>query len=164
MIRKDAASLKANKAVMENKKRCPVCESVETEYPFQRIGNGSASEAIRFSIRNSNLVRNDPSETMLYQTEMHVANALALLRETISAAPNTAIEAKNEMQIDARVRVEKNFAKIIVHLQFATDCASGFPDLHSFLLDAERRFEQEGIFPDLNTFYEHLKKEFAEGI
>ena len=53
---------------------------------------------------------------MLYQTEMHVANALALLCETISAAPNTAIEAKNEMQTDARIKVEKNFAKIVVHL------------------------------------------------
>ena len=116
MIRKDAAFLKANKTVMENKKRCPVCGSVDTGSPFQKTGNGSASEAIRFSIRNSNLVRNDPSEAMLYQTEMHVANALALLCETISAAPNTAIEAKNEMQTDARIKVEKNFAKIVVHL------------------------------------------------
>lgn len=164
MIRKDASFLKVNETVMENKKRCTVCGSVETEYPFQKIGNGSAPEAIRFSIRNSNLVRNDPSEAMLYQAEMHVANALALLCETISAAPNTAIEAKNEMQTDARIKVEKNFAKIVVHLQFATDCASGFPDLHAFLLGAEQRFEQEGIFPDLKAFYEHLKKEFAEGV
>ena len=164
MIRKDAAFLKANEAVRKNEKRCPTCGSVEAGYPFQRIGRVAASEAIRFSVRNSNLVRNDPSEAMLYQTEMHVANALALLCETISAAPNTAIEAKNEMQTDARIKVEKNFAKIVVHLQFATDCASGFPDLHAFLLGAEQRFEQEGIFPDLKAFYEHLKKEFAEGV
>jgi len=122
-----------------------------------RFGEGDF-DLIRDVVRENNLVRNDATAGMLHGVEMHIANALTLLKELASATSATAIEARTELQSDARIKGEKNLIKILYHLQFATDCASGFPALHAFLLKAERVFEAEGVFPDLGKFTALLKE------
>lgn len=122
-----------------------------------RFGEGNF-ELIRDVVRENNLIRNDATAGMLHGVEMHIANALTLLKELASATSATAIEARSELQSDARIKGEKNLIKILFHLQFATDCASGFPALHAFLLKAERVFEAEGVFPDLSKFTALMKE------
>lgn len=158
MIRRDIQKSTSFTAELKRSvKRCPDCGAVAEGRHFHGFGRGGA-EAIRYAVRKANLVRNDPTREMLLHAEMHVANALTLLKEAISARKSTAIEAKNELQSDARIKVEKNLAKIMVHLQFAADCASGFPELHSFLLEAEEMFQHEGSFLDLDRFRKELEK------
>lgn len=107
-------------------------------------------------IRDNSLVKNESSLEMLRQIEYHISDAFVLLEEVTSTVlQKTTVNIRE----DARVKVDKNVIKIIGHLLSATDCSTGFPELHAFLLSSEKNFIFEGQFLDINLFIELLEKE-----
>ena len=126
---------------------CPNCGAHWYDYRHRFPDRHSPDQFI-FTIKDYVLVKNDATFYMLKQVEYHVSDALVLLEEIVS---NAALST-DSVREDARVKVEKNVLKIIGHLSFAADCASGFPDLYKFLYRSLQIFQNEGLFFDIKTF------------
>lgn len=133
---------------------CPECGlPIITDYFYDR--KDSVANILK-TLRSNNIVKNDPSLEMLRQVEYHIADAFVLLEEVFSTVIQTS---DTEIREDARVKVEKNVVKIFEHLTFATDCSTGFSELHSFLFSSEQTFISEGKFLNLDQFITLIEKE-----